>query len=48
VKKILTDIPLQDFKNCFEQWLKCLEHSEEFEEDYFEKLLISAALKINL
>jgi hypothetical protein len=26
VKKILTDIPVQDFKNCFEQWPKRYEH----------------------
>jgi hypothetical protein len=38
VKKILTDIPVQDFKNCFEQWPKHVEHCKELEGDYFEKL----------
>jgi hypothetical protein len=28
-KKILTDIPFQDFKNCFEQWPKPWEHCKE-------------------
>jgi histone-lysine N-methyltransferase SETMAR len=37
VKKILRDIPVQDFKNCFEQWPKHWEHYEELEGDYFEK-----------
>jgi hypothetical protein len=37
VKKILMDIPVQDFKNCFEQWLKRLKHCKELEGDYFEK-----------
>jgi hypothetical protein len=36
VKKFLTDIPVQDFKNCFEQWLKRWEHCTELEGDYFE------------
>jgi hypothetical protein len=38
VKKILTDIPLKDFENCFQQWPKRWEHSKELEGDYFEKL----------
>jgi hypothetical protein len=38
VKIILTGIPVQDFKNCFEQWLKHLGHCKEVEGDYFEKL----------
>jgi hypothetical protein len=33
VKKILTDIPVQDFKNYFERWLKCWEHCKELEGD---------------
>jgi hypothetical protein len=37
VKIILTDIPIQNFKNCFEQWLKCVEHCKEMEGAYFEK-----------
>jgi hypothetical protein len=37
VKKILTVIHVQDFKNCFEQWLKHWEHCKEFEIDYFKK-----------
>jgi hypothetical protein len=37
VKIILTDIPVQNFKNCFEQWLKHLEHHKEMEGDDFEK-----------
>jgi hypothetical protein len=37
VKKILSDTPVQDFKSCFEQWLKHWEHRKELEEDYFEK-----------
>jgi hypothetical protein len=37
VKKILTDIPVHDFKNCVEQWLKCWEHCKELEGHYFEK-----------
>jgi hypothetical protein len=36
VKKILTDIPVQDFKNCFEQWPKCWERCKELEGEYFE------------
>jgi hypothetical protein len=35
VKEILTDIPVQDFKNCFEQWLKHREHCKELEGNYF-------------
>jgi hypothetical protein len=37
VKNILTDIPVQDFKNCFEQWQKRLEHCKESDGEYFEK-----------
>jgi histone-lysine N-methyltransferase SETMAR len=37
VKKILTDTPVQDFKNCFEQWSKRWEHCKDLEGDYFEK-----------
>jgi hypothetical protein len=37
-EKKLTDIPVQDFKNCFGKWPKCWEHCKELEEDYFEKL----------
>jgi hypothetical protein len=37
VKRILTDIPVQDFKNWFEQWPKRWEHCKELEGDYFEK-----------
>jgi hypothetical protein len=37
-KKILTDITIQDFKNCFGQQPKCWEHCKELEGDYFEKL----------
>jgi hypothetical protein len=37
VKKILTDIPAKDFKNCFEQWPNCWEHCKELEAYYFEK-----------
>jgi histone-lysine N-methyltransferase SETMAR len=37
VKRILTDIPVQDFKNCFEQWPKRWEHCKELERYYFEK-----------
>jgi hypothetical protein len=29
VKKMWTDIPVQDFKNCFEQWPKCWEHCKD-------------------
>jgi hypothetical protein len=35
VEKISTDIPVQDIKNCSEQWLKHGEHCREG--DYFEK-----------
>jgi hypothetical protein len=35
----LADIPVQDFKNCFEQWLKHWEHCKELKGDYFEKFL---------
>jgi hypothetical protein len=41
VKIILTDIPVQNIKNCFEQWLKCLEHCKEMEGDYFEKFWVA-------
>jgi hypothetical protein len=37
VKKNLTDIPVQNFKTCFEQWPKRWEHCEKLEGDYFEK-----------
>jgi hypothetical protein len=37
MKKILTGIPVQDFKNCFEQQLKGWGHCKELEGDYFEK-----------
>jgi hypothetical protein len=40
-KKILTDIPVQDFKICFEQWLKHWEHYKELEGDLFEKLQVA-------
>jgi hypothetical protein len=40
MKKVFTDIPVQDFKNCFEQCLKCWEHGEELEGDYFEILSV--------
>jgi histone-lysine N-methyltransferase SETMAR len=33
VKKKLTDIPVQDFKNCFEQFAKRWEHCKELEGD---------------
>jgi hypothetical protein len=32
----MTDVLVQDFKNCFEQWLKCYEHCK-LEGSYFEK-----------
>jgi transposase len=35
-KKMLTDIPVQGFKNCFEQWPKRWEQYKELEGDYFE------------
>jgi hypothetical protein len=38
VKKNLTDISVQDFKNCFKQWLKHWEHCKEFEEDWLGQL----------
>jgi hypothetical protein len=44
VEKILTVIPVQDFRNCSEQRPKFWEHCKELEGDY--RLLISAALKI--
>jgi hypothetical protein len=37
IKKLLTDIPFQDFENCFAQWLNRWEHCKELEEDYVEK-----------
>jgi hypothetical protein len=37
VKKLLPDIPVQHFKNCFEQWLKAWEHSKQLKREYFEK-----------
>jgi hypothetical protein len=37
VQKILTDIPVQVFKNCFEPWPKHWEHCKELEGQYFEK-----------
>jgi hypothetical protein len=36
-EKKLTDIPVQDFKNCSEQWLKRWEHCKEIKGDYSEK-----------
>jgi histone-lysine N-methyltransferase SETMAR len=36
-KICLTDIPVQNFKNCFKQWPMCWEHCKELERDYFEK-----------
>lgn len=38
VEKVLTDIPVHDFKNCFGDWLKCWEHCKDLQEDFFEKL----------
>jgi hypothetical protein len=38
VKKKLRDIPIQGFKNCFEQWPKPWGHCKELEEDHFEIL----------
>jgi hypothetical protein len=35
-ENMLTDIPVQDFKNCFEQWPMCWEYCKELERDYFE------------
>jgi hypothetical protein len=37
VGRKLTDISVQDFKNCFEQWPKRWEHCKEFAGEYFEK-----------
>jgi hypothetical protein len=37
VKNTLTDISVQDFRKCFEQWLKCWEHCKELGGDYFGK-----------
>jgi hypothetical protein len=34
-RKMCADIPVQDFKNCFEQWPKRWQHCEELEGDYF-------------
>jgi hypothetical protein len=47
VKKILTDIPGQDFKNCFDQWSKSWKRCEDWREITLKnsRLLISAALK---
>jgi hypothetical protein len=36
--KNVADIPVQDFKNCFEHWPKGWVHRKELEEDYFEKV----------
>jgi hypothetical protein len=36
VKTILAEIPVQDFKNCFEQWPKRWEHKKQLGGDYFE------------
>jgi hypothetical protein len=41
VKKLLTNIPVQDLKNCFEQWQKGSEHCKELEGDYFNKLYVA-------
>jgi hypothetical protein len=48
VKKTFTGIPVQHFKNCFEQLLKGWEHCKELEEITWKnsRLLISAAHKI--
>jgi hypothetical protein len=35
VMKILKDIPVQDFKNYFEQWPMHWAHCKEIEENYF-------------
>jgi hypothetical protein len=37
VEKILEDIPVQDFKNCFEQWPIHWENCKELEGDYLKK-----------
>jgi hypothetical protein len=37
VKKILTDIPVQDFRICFERWPKCWQHCKVLEGDSCEK-----------
>jgi hypothetical protein len=49
-QEVLTDIPVQEFKNCFQQWPKHWEHCTELWGYYSEnsRLLISAALKINV
>jgi hypothetical protein len=36
-KKMLTEIPVEDFKNCSEQWLKGWKHCKELQGDYGEK-----------
>jgi histone-lysine N-methyltransferase SETMAR len=41
VKKVLTDIPVQDFKNYFEQRPKHWEHCKNLEGGYFEKFLVA-------
>jgi hypothetical protein len=43
VKKILTDIPVSDYKNLVEQWAKPWEHFKVLQGDYFEhfKFLLS-------
>jgi transposase len=33
VENIFTYIPVQEFKNCFEQWPKCWENCKELEGD---------------
>jgi hypothetical protein len=37
----MTDIPVQDFKNCFEQRQRSWEYCKEFEGDYFEKFYVA-------
>jgi hypothetical protein len=40
-EKMLRDIPVQDFENCFEQWQEHWERCEELEGDYFEKFWVA-------
>jgi transposase len=36
-EEVLTDIPVQDFKNCFQQLSKFWKNCKKLEGDYFEK-----------
>jgi hypothetical protein len=41
VRRIFTEIPVQDFKNCFEHWTKPWKRCKKLEGDYLEKFSVA-------